>query len=127
MFAAAIRSLTASSRVGMNCRTPFEVTVGYTPDISEYISFEWYQWVWYWEQTDMQLQKLGRWCGAAETVGSGHTYYVLNSKGNILASSSVSHQTSDELNETEQIRKEFDHNVKEIIGDYNDATLQQHI
>ena len=101
--------------------------MGYTPDISEYISFAWYQWVWYWEPTDMQLQKLGRWCGVSETVGSGHTYYVLSSKGNILARSSVSHLTNDELNETEQIRKEFDHNIKELIGNYNEATLRQHM
>ena len=127
MFAATIRSLTASSKVGMNCRTPFEITMGYTPDISEYISFAWYQWVWYWEPTDMQHQKLGRWCGVSETVGSGHTYYVLSSKGNILARSSVSHLTNDELNETEQIRKEFDHNIKELIGNYNEATLRQHM
>ena len=33
MFAAIICSLTASSKVGMNCRTPLEVTMGYTPDI----------------------------------------------------------------------------------------------
>ena len=127
MFAAAIRSLTASSKVGMQSRTPFERTMGYTPDISEYVSFTWYQWVWYWEPTDMQLQRLGRWCGVAETVGSGHTYYILNSKGNILARSSVSHLTNDELNETQQVRKDFDHNIKDLIGDYNDATLRQHM
>ena len=75
----------------------------------------------------MQHQKLGRWCGVSETVGSGHTYYVLSSKGNILARSSVSHLTNDELNETEQIRKEFDHNIKELIGNYNEATLRQHM
>ena len=115
MFAAAISSLTVSSKVGMNCRTPFEVTMGYTPDTSEYISFAWYQWVWYWEPTNMQLQKLGRRCGVSETVGSGNTCYVLSSNGNILAHSSISHLTNDELNETEQIRKEFDHNIKELI------------
>ena len=75
----------------------------------------------------MQLQKLGRRCGVSETVGSGNTCYVLSSNGNILAHSSISHLTNDELNETEQIRKEFDHNIKELIGDYNEATLQQHM
>ena len=75
----------------------------------------------------MQLQKLGRWCGISETIGSGHTYYVLSSKGNILARSSVSHLTNGKLNETQQIRKDFDHTIKELIGDYNKATLRQHM
>ena len=39
MFAAAIHFLTTSSKIGMNGRTPFEGTMGYTPDISEYVLF----------------------------------------------------------------------------------------
>ena len=36
-FAAEIRSRLASNKPGMQGRTPFENTYGYTPDISEYI------------------------------------------------------------------------------------------
>ncbi len=28
-------------------RTPHEIVTGQTPDISEYVAFEWYQPVWY--------------------------------------------------------------------------------
>ena len=44
-FAAETRSRLASNKPGMQGRTPFENTYGYTPDISEYTSFSWYQWI----------------------------------------------------------------------------------
>ena len=45
VLAANIRSLIASQKAGMMGRTPFETTIGYTPEISEYVSFAWYQWI----------------------------------------------------------------------------------
>ena len=39
VLAANMRSLIASQKPGIMGRTPFETTVGYTPDISEYVSF----------------------------------------------------------------------------------------
>ena len=85
IHAAAITPVTASNHVDSLHRTPFEHVMGYTPDILEYSSFSWYEWVWYWDPGDMQKQKLGRWCGVANTIGSGHTYFVLTDKGTIVA------------------------------------------
>ena len=42
-YAADILSLMVSSRFELQGRTPFEVVAGYTPDISEYVTFSWYQ------------------------------------------------------------------------------------
>ena len=105
-------------------RTPFETTIGYTPDISEYVSFAWYQWIWFWEPTGMQSQQLGRWCDVADSVGSGHTYYILNSNGKIISRSSVTHLTSDEMTETQERRKDFNANIEGLLGDYNKSTLK---
>ena len=126
VFVAMIRKLTASSRVGMNGRTPFESIHGYTPDISEYASFEWYQWVWYWEPTGAQSQRLGRWCGVTTPIGSGHTYYILNSKAQIISRSSVTHLTDDELHETKEQRNTFDNVIQSLIGDYNKSKVKNH-
>ena len=45
MHAAAITSLTASIHVDSLHCTPFEHVMGFTPDISEYASFSWYEWI----------------------------------------------------------------------------------
>ncbi len=31
-------------------RTPYEEVKGDTPDITEWVDFEFYDWVWYWDQ-----------------------------------------------------------------------------
>ena len=46
-FAADIRFLIVSNKPVIQGRTPFENTYDYTPDISEYTSFSWYQWIWF--------------------------------------------------------------------------------
>ena len=44
-FAADIRFLIVSNKPVIQGRTPLENTYGYTPDIPEYTSFSWYQWI----------------------------------------------------------------------------------
>ena len=127
VFAAIVRTMTASTKIGMNNRTPFEAIHGFTPDISEYASFHWYQWVWYWEPTAAQTQKLGRWCGVADTVGSGHAYYVLTIKGNVICRSSVTHLSADDMHETKEQRRIFDDEIKVLLGDYSKSTIKNQV
>ena len=122
IHAAAITSITASNHVDSLHRTPFEHVMGYTPDISEYSSFNWYAWVWYWDPGEMQKQKLGRWCGVANTIGSGHTYFVLTDKGTIVARSSVTHLSNDDLESKTSLMSSFDVTIGELIGTYNKAS-----
>ena len=70
--------------------------MGYTPDISELASFQWYQWVWYWDPTDMQRQKLGRRYGVANTSGSGYTYFIINTNTKDISNSTATHLTDEE-------------------------------
>ena len=49
-YAADILSLCASGAYQLQGRTPYEHIMNYTPDISEYINFHWYQWAFYWDE-----------------------------------------------------------------------------
>ena len=53
IHAANILSRTATNTADPLHRIPFEHVMGYTPDISEFTSYDWYQLVWYWDPTDM--------------------------------------------------------------------------
>ncbi len=98
-WAAKIRSLTAHDLPFLAMRTPEERISGRTPDISEYAHFSWMQWVWYrkpaqFPEEDLQLV---RWLGVAQDVGQAMTYWVLTHKGTVVARSSVTPVTPDDL------------------------------
>jgi hypothetical protein len=47
LYVPRIRNMTVNQHPAANGRTPYEIVMGETPDISEYASFSWYQLVWY--------------------------------------------------------------------------------
>ena len=55
-----IRTLTAMKHIYLDGATPFEKVCGYTPDISEFITFSWYEFVWYFTTQNSQQNHLGR-------------------------------------------------------------------
>ena len=58
-------------------RAPIETITGETPDMSEFMDFDFYQWIKYREQTDKDNPiKLGQWLGIAHKVGSSLTYWM---------------------------------------------------
>ena len=50
-YSADLLSLCASGRYELHGRTPCELVTHYTPDISEYVSYRWYDWCYYWDET----------------------------------------------------------------------------
>jgi len=52
-------------------RTAYEIITGNTPDISEFLEFQWYQLVWYFEPAEFPHENklLGRWIGIAHRIG----------------------------------------------------------
>ena len=71
-------------------RTPYEMITGETPDISEYVDFEFYDWVWFWDVPgDTTNPKIGRWLGVSHRVGSAMCYYILKSNGNVVSRTTV--------------------------------------
>ena len=84
-----IRSLTATSHPALDGRTPFELVHGYTPNISEYTLFEWFQWIKYHDSMDPGVWKVGRWLGPATHIGQGMAFNVLTEKGEVKVRSTV--------------------------------------
>jgi hypothetical protein len=65
-----IMQRTVSSSMYANGRTPIELLTGETPDISEFLDFGFYDWVWYKENAGLGETVLGRWLGVSHTIGN---------------------------------------------------------
>ena len=115
-----VRSRTAK---GKNGRPGLEEVLGQTIDISEYLDFEFYDLVWYWDDSDRTMsnepRKLGRWFGVSHRVGSDMTYWILTEKGKLIARSTVQHVLQTELQKDDVKRQveEFDRLVNDRMND----------
>jgi hypothetical protein len=87
-YTADLLSLLATGRFDLQGRTPYEMIMHYTPDISEYVSFGWFQWCYYFDE-DSKSKKICRWLGPAHEVGQSFCHWILLSNGNFIARSSV--------------------------------------
>jgi hypothetical protein len=55
-------------------RTPLEQVTGETPDISEYLGFSFYDWVWYRDNAGVGDNMFGRWLGVSHHIGNLMSY-----------------------------------------------------
>jgi hypothetical protein len=79
---------------GKNGRTGHEEVTGETPDISEYVDFDFYDWVCDWDTPDKDNSpKIGRWLGPSHRIGAAMCYYILVHNGEVVSRSSVQHMT----------------------------------
>jgi hypothetical protein len=67
-----------TARTSLNNRTPLEKRTGHTPDISKFLSFRWWEPVYFLNKDGIEC--LGRWAGVAEHVGDELTYIVISEK-----------------------------------------------
>ena len=78
---------------GVDQRPGLEKLTGKTIDTSEWIDFDVYDRVWYWDQNKMdttgEQAKIGRWLGNSHRVGSIMTYWILTESGKVIARSTV--------------------------------------
>ncbi len=132
VWVSAIRRLTAHDIPSLHDQVPCEVVEGNTPDISECVQFDWYQYVWYYDpavQFPDDPKKIGRWIGVAHDVGSPMTFWVLPASCRVLARSTVFPLTQDELGDPLVKAKlvDLDLSVAEKIGnlveDVDDALI----
>ncbi len=116
VYACEIRCLTAHPHFALQGRTPYEMVTGRTPDISEYVDFSWYDFLWYYDQEDFPeaRRRLGRWLGVAHRVGQACCYYILPQSGVPIVRSTVQRITDDELKSAE---------VKQALETY-DLTIE---
>ena len=89
---------------GTGDRTGIERLTGDSIDISDWVDFEFYDLVWYWDTRDVEDKKsIGRWLGVAHNIGSALCYWIATDKGTILARTTVQHLTVDEIKDPEVI------------------------
>ena len=80
-------------------RPGLERLTGDTVDISDWIDFEFYDLVWFWDTRDVEDKRsIGRWLGVSHNVGSALCYWILTEKGTVLARTTVQHLTHDDIN-----------------------------
>jgi hypothetical protein len=91
-----IRQNTARNNLGW--RTPLEVLTGDTPDISDFLDFGYYDWVWYWDPTSARFPedplKLGSWIGRNRAHGPSMCYKVFKPNGHFIVRSSCTPLTN---------------------------------
>ena len=99
---------------------------GNTPDISEYVEFEFYDYCWYWDTPQSyphEKKSLGRWLGVAHRVGQSMVFYIINNNGQVITRSTVSPLEPPDYDVTEyKSRMEnLDVIVEQSIGNYRNA------
>lgn len=117
-YASDVLALMATGLYQLEARTPYEHVMHYTPDISEYVNFRWYQWSYYWDELNKE-KKLCRWLGVAHKVGQSFCYWILLSNGEFLARSSVIPIPDEDLEsiELKERMAKFSESLHDVIGD----------
>ena len=62
-------------------RTPLEIITGETPDISEYVDFDFYDWVLYCSNVGLEEVEVARWLGVLHRVRRMTSYWLLPISG----------------------------------------------
>ena len=117
---------TSNTVHSLNGRTPFERVTGETPDISEYIQFRFYDFVWYKTNAGFDEIELGRWLGVSHRVGPTLSYWILKQNCQVISCITVSRVPNVDRKTPENTErlKAFDIAVKERLND--DANVIVH-
>ena len=112
---------------GPSGRTGYEMVTGQTPDISEFLDFDFYDLVWYHvdqhASTGQQNRKLARWVGIAHKIGSALCYWLIPVSGKPVAKTTVQHVTSEDLRNPE-IKAQVDEFNKKLGERLNDENFR---
>jgi hypothetical protein len=116
-----VMSLTANSNFALDGRTPLEQLTGETPDISEYLDFGFYDWVWYKDNAGVGDNMFGRWLGVSHRIGNLMSYWILTSNGRVISRTTVQRVTNLEMTTTEVKQRihEFDERIAQLLKDDN--------
>ena len=77
-------------------RTPLEIITGETPDISEYMDFDFYDWGLYRSNAGLGEVEVARWLGVSHRVGRMMSYWLLPISGIPISATTVQRMTNDE-------------------------------
>jgi hypothetical protein len=118
----AIMRMTASFSGRLQGRTPIEFVTGETPDISEYLDFGFYDWVWFKRDAGIGEIEIGKFLGISKNTGSLMSYYVLPSTGVPVSRTTVQRMTELEK-QTDANRQRIDAFEKAIADRYKEGRL----
>ena len=126
-YASDLHSISVPGMYRNRGRTGYELVFGITPDISEYVEFQFYDFCWYWDTPQSfphEKKHLGRWLGIARRVGQAMVYFVMNTNGKVIARSTVTSLEPSEysLPETTNRMNDLDKTIKDTLGDYRNAS-----
>jgi hypothetical protein len=129
-YIADIMCFTAMPLAKLQGRTSYEFVHGNTPDISEYIEFEFYDWIWYWDsgaEYPDEKKRLGRWLGVAHRVGQGMCYYILTETSKVIVRSTLSSLDDDEGSVEDVTTKKnfFTTTLESNIGNFRNAIINK--
>jgi hypothetical protein len=106
-------------------RPGLEQITGDSIDISEWLDFNFYDYVWYWDKPHLDIlkenPKIGCWLGVPHRVGSDMCCWVINENGNVLSQMTVQHVTQDDI-KTDEMKarlEEFDKKLNMRLIDTN--------
>ena len=125
-YSADLLSLLSTGRFDLKGRTLYKAVMHYTPDISEYVSFSWYQWCKYYNENTKQ-KHLCRWLGPAHTIGQSFCSYILIENGQYIAQSLVV-GIEESLLEGQQLKEQmqlFTESVEVKIGNSRQPMYNQ--
>ena len=108
--------------------TPYEKIHGVMPNITEYIQYNWFEWIWYADRDSPDDEDLGRWLGPAFHAGEGHTSYILKKNGEVITRSSLRPMKEGEMDNPETKRRceDFTKEMESHIGNYVAGTFKNH-
>jgi hypothetical protein len=103
---------------GSDRRTGYnEEVTGQTPDISEWLDFEFYDLVWWLDRptkpnfTD-NVRRSARWIGVSHRVGSDMSYWLITESGKIISKTSVKHVIRDDYLQADKWKEIDDFNLR---------------
>ena len=113
---------------GINKQTGYIEVTGQTPDISEWLDFEFYDLVWWLDRPfkpdiTNNTRQLARLLGVSHQVGSDVCYWLITESGKIISKTLVEHMThNDHLNKDTMAKIEhFTHQLEESLDNANFA------
>ena len=109
-------------------RNPLEYITGETPNISEYLDFNFYYWVTYRANVGLGELSIGQWLGVKHKVGQDMSYWILPVSGIGILCTTAQRLTRSEkaTDELEARMSDYDTNTDESIDVKNsDLILQE--
>ena len=124
-YSSSVRNMTSTDHYLLDDVTPFQKIYEYSPDISEYVQYKWFDWIWFLDIHNPMRESLGRWLGPAQDCGEGFTSHILTKNGKVIVRSTTRQLTSDEIEsaEVQQTKLEFTKEMESRIGNESTSTI----